>query len=133
MLSRSPAEKSIYFASTTKIRQVCNSSFQYILQLFKSLFPLFNVLQYINNDKQIVSKLVCKFAATGQVCLEVNITDKRPLHYEICVVSGIGYDTYGPICLFILNICFFITFSACNKNRYSSPLNFREVYNSCKI
>lgn len=30
MLSRSPAEKSIYFASTTKIRQVCNSSFQYI-------------------------------------------------------------------------------------------------------
>ena len=94
---------------------------------------------YINNDKQIVSKLVCKFAATGQVCLEVNITDKRPLHYEICVLSGIGYDTYGPICLFkqpfILNICFFITFSACKfrKNRYSSPLNFREVYNSCKV
>lgn len=82
---------------------------------------------YINNDKQIVSKLVCKFAATGQVCLEVNITDKRPLHYEICVVSGIGYDTYGPICLFILNICFFITFSACNKNRYSSPLNLRFI------
>lgn len=52
MLSRSPAEKSIYFASTTKIRQVCNSSFQYILQLFKSLFPLLNVYYSVYQQRQ---------------------------------------------------------------------------------